>query len=301
MAEHGRGPGRFRGKLRQLSVLPTALTLGNGVCGMGSVGVTMSQTLPWDDETRLFFAGALIFAGMLFDLFDGHAARITGQESQFGAELDSLCDAITFGVAPAVILWDFCDVLPARITWAIGAVFTVCVVLRLARFNVETKEDDSHQTFEGLPSPAAAGTIASFAIALPELAGFLDDQFATRTQAIAGTTIHVAKYVLPVLTVVLAYLMVSRFEYPHFFQQFVGGKKRPYQIGQAVLAMGAIFIVRELAVPLIFCYFAFESPVRHMFARSFRRGREQPAHPPREKSAEAEHPRARRVRDTPRL
>ncbi len=77
---------------------------------------------------------------------------MTGQNSEFGAQLDSLCDAVTFGAAPAVIVWRFSDLLPHRLSWAIGVVFALCVLIRLARFNVETEENDSHDKFDGLPS-----------------------------------------------------------------------------------------------------------------------------------------------------
>src|SRR6056297_1422394 len=143
-----------------LAVLPTMLTLGNGMCGLGAIAVAVSGAeLGWPLEQKLFASGMLIFGGMLFDALDGSAARMTGQETEFGSQLDSLCDAVTFGTAPAVIIWRISDALPQRFLWAVGALFTLCVLIRLARFNVETGEDDTHETFEGLPSPAAAGTL----------------------------------------------------------------------------------------------------------------------------------------------
>ena len=96
-------PGRKRRRKKKrkrrltLAVLPTLLTLGNAVCGLAAISIAMSVNLEWELENQLLVAGILIFAGMLFDALDGSAARMTGQESQFGAELDSLCDAITFG------------------------------------------------------------------------------------------------------------------------------------------------------------------------------------------------------------
>ena len=161
--EESRSRFRLRKKKRRkkrrrltLAVLPTALTLGNGVCGMAAIAVILGVNLEWEMESKLMVAGILIFAGMLFDALDGSAARMTGQESRFGAELDSLCDAITFGTAPAVIVWQIGNGLeaehfiPTKVTWAIGVLFTLCVLIRLARFNVETTEDDTHEGFEGL-------------------------------------------------------------------------------------------------------------------------------------------------------
>ncbi|MDG2220782.1 MAG: CDP-diacylglycerol--serine O-phosphatidyltransferase [Rubripirellula sp.] len=261
-------PVRRRRRLT-LAVLPTLLTLGNGVCGLAAIAVAMSVNLDWDESTKLLVAGALIFGGMLFDALDGSAARMTGQASRFGAELDSLCDAITFGTAPAVIVWRYSDgiALPPKISWAIGVLFALCVLIRLARFNVETGEDDAHDGFDGLPSPAAAGTIAAFAIAMPELAGYASEDYPERIQWLALQVESGSQYLIAGLTLSLAYLMVSRFEYPHVFQQLVRGRRRPHEIGQALFVVGAALILHWLVLPIAFCYYAFASPVRALIKR----------------------------------
>ncbi|MBB3205993.1 CDP-diacylglycerol--serine O-phosphatidyltransferase [Rhodopirellula rubra] len=259
---------RPRGERRRLTlaVLPTVLTLGNGVCGLAAIAIAVStDTLAWELETKLFAAGLLIFGGMLFDALDGSAARLTGQASQFGAELDSLCDAVTFGVAPAVIVWRISDALPQRLTWAIGVLFAVCVLIRLARFNVETTEDDDHEGFEGLPSPAAAGTLAAFAIAIPDLKDFATaENYPEWVWAVSDWSLQASHYFIPVLALVLAFLMVSRFSYPHVFAQLVRGRRAPNQIGQAMFAVVGMFLLHWVALPLVFCYYSFGSPLRSM-------------------------------------
>jgi len=261
-----RRPRRRRRRLT-LAVLPTLLTLGNGVCGLAAIAVAMSSdSLDWTPESKLFAAGVLIFGGMLFDALDGSAARLTGQASRFGAELDSLCDAVTFGVAPAVIVWRISDSLPQRLTWAIGVLFALCVLMRLARFNVETDEDDDHEGFEGLPSPAAAGTLAAFAIAIPDLADFATGEaYPEWIHVIGSWSLWASHYFIPVLALILAYLMVSRFRYPHIVAQLVRGRKAPNQIGQALFALVGVFLLHSVALPLMFCYFAFGSPIRTLW------------------------------------
>lgn len=251
-----------------LAVLPTVLTLGNGVCGLAAIAIAVStETLAWDLETKLYAAGLLIFGGMLFDALDGSAARLTGQASQFGAELDSLCDAVTFGVAPAVIVWRISDALPQRLTWAIGVLFAICVLMRLARFNVETPEDDDHEGFEGLPSPAAAGTLAAFAIAIPDLKDFATSAtYPQWVQSTADWCLVASHYFIPVLALVLAFLMVSRYRYPHVFAQLVRGRRAPHQIGQALFAVAGLFFLHWVALPLVFFYFSFHSPLRSLVA-----------------------------------
>jgi CDP-diacylglycerol--serine O-phosphatidyltransferase len=253
-----------------LSVLPTLLTLGNGVCGLAAIAVAMSVNLPWENETKLFAAGILIFVGMLFDALDGSAARMTGQESRFGAELDSLCDAITFGTAPAVIVWRYSDgdALPQKLSWAIGVLFALCVLIRLARFNVESSEEDPHDRFDGLPSPAAAGTIAAFAIAMANINEYQTiEGYPANVQVIAGYVIAGSQYFIAALTLALAYLMVSRFQYPHVFQRLLVGRKAPHQIGQALFVVIGAVLFYWLALPIAFCYYAFASPVRTAMQR----------------------------------
>ncbi len=252
-----------------LSVLPTLLTLGNGVCGLAAIAIAMSETLAWQNEKQLLVAGTFIFGGMLFDALDGSAARMTGQESRFGGELDSLCDAVTFGTAPAVLVWRYNDgtFLPLKLTWAIGVLFALCVLIRLARFNVETGEDDAHEGFEGLPSPAAAGTLAAFAIAMPELAGYVDPYYPDWIQSLAASALIASHYLIPALALALAYLMVSRFQYPHVFQQLVRGRRAPNQIGQGLFLVIGALLLHWLALPIAFCYYAFGSPLRALWAR----------------------------------
>lgn len=250
-----------------LAVLPTMLTLGNGTCGLAAIAVAVSDNLLWSEEHKLLAAGLLIFAGMLFDAFDGHAARMTNQSSEFGAQLDSLCDAITFGTAPAVIVWRYSEVLPHRLAWAVGVLYTLCVLLRLARFNVESKEDDAHDSFDGLPSPAAAGTLASLAIAVPYLTSLQTPEYSEQVQWIATWALWASHYAVPALAVALAYLMVSRFRYPHVFQQVLGGRRSPHQIGQAIFACVGLVLLHELVLPLGFIYFAFGPPIKQLWNR----------------------------------
>jgi len=256
------GQDRPRRRRLTLAVLPTLLTLGNGVCGMAAIAVATSALLDWTNEEQLFVAGLLIFGGMLFDALDGSAARMTGQSSEFGAQLDSLCDAITFGAAPAVLVWRFSNLLPHRLSWAIGVIFALCVLIRLARFNVETTDDDSHEGFDGLPSPAAAGTIASFTIAMPHLESLAHGTYRDSIRSAAEYALMVCEYLVPMLALMLAYLMVSRFTYPHIVQQWMRGRRSPNQIGRALFAVGGVIVLHELALPLVFCVYAFSTPIR---------------------------------------
>ncbi|MEM9827002.1 MAG: CDP-diacylglycerol--serine O-phosphatidyltransferase [Planctomycetota bacterium] len=259
---------RTRKRRLTLAVLPTLLTLGNAVCGLAAIATATSSNLThWSDGTQLLAAGLLIFGGMVFDALDGSAARMTGAESQFGAQLDSLCDSITFGAAPAVLVWRFADgqALPSKVVWAIGVLFALCVLIRLARFNVETEDDDPHEGFEGLPSPAAAGTLAAFAIAMPEFYPYLDAKlYPLWVQNVASFMITASQYFMPLLALLLAYLMVSRFQYPHLFQRLIRGRRSPHQIGQAMFVIIGIAVLHWLALPIVFLAYTMLPPLRQL-------------------------------------
>lgn len=257
------------------AVLPTLLTLGNAACGFGAITFAAKVGPAELGGSEFFYAALLIFAGMVFDMLDGSAARLTNQTSEFGAQLDSLCDAVTFGVAPAFLMLQFvsqylvslanADVthvffLPPRLLWVIGVLFVLCVILRLARFNVETDEEDSHEGFSGLPSPAAAGAVAAFPLAM----GGLEDLAASEKlmQPFAQQTIPVMQLALPLVTFLVACLMVSRIPYPHVFNQLFKGKRSRSHLIQLVFTLAVVFLVHWAALPIIFCYFAFAAPVK---------------------------------------
>ena len=283
---------RFRMPRRQkvFAVLPTMLTLGNAVCGFGAITfaakVGLEHTAGWGttDTGCLWIAAALVFLAMLFDMLDGRAARWAKQTSEFGAELDSLCDAISFGVAPVVILVKFCadanpdmPTLVARLLWAIAVLFVVCAILRLARFNVETDEEDTHEYFSGLPSPAAAGTVVSFMFAYEKIqklalgVGEGASAWQRATHFVASYLQPALEFLVPIVALACACLMVSRIRYSHVFNQYFRGRRSYQHILQLVILLVVGSMVKELAVPLVFCGFAFGSPLRAAWAMIVRR------------------------------
>jgi len=249
------------GKQTRLAVVPTLLTLGNGICGLGSIAMATLAREGLGETNAIFYAGVFIYVGMAFDGLDGYVARLMNQASRFGAELDSLCDAITFTVAPIFIMLALVDAFPLRLSWGIAVLFMVCGLLRLARFNVEQATDDAHDWFRGLPTPAAAGTLASFAIALPAFRRLSADTLPEALRQLGAGTIALTIYSLPILTVVLALLMVSRIRYPHIVNQWTRGRRNFLNLVQLVFVVVALTAVHELALPLVFCYYALGRPV----------------------------------------
>ena len=217
------------------------------------------------ETNAIFYAGAFIFLGMVFDGLDGYVARFLKQTSKFGAELDSLCDVITFTVAPVFIMLSLTDVFPLRFLWSVGVLFMLCGVLRLARFNVELVPDDEHDWFRGLPTPAAAGTLASFAVTLPTVQELLAGTTSEGSRQLGEQIITLSEYSLPVMTFSLAALMVSRIRYPHVLSQMIRGQWNFFHLVRLIFVVVALITVHELALPIVFCYFAFGRPIALWF------------------------------------
>ena len=224
-----RAPGA-RGLRHGVSLLPSLFTIANLFCGWACVVHAMRGDL----TTAAPFIGVAI----VLDMLDGRIARMTGTTSEFGVQLDSLADLISFGMAPAILAFQWGLVPLGRLGWAVGFVFVTAAALRLARFNIQTPSDKRY--FVGMPSPAAAAVPAATVFYFPQ-------GMQTYQQA------------LPALAVVLvpALLMVSTIRY-RSFKTIDLGTKRSYR-GLIVLA-GVIAAVvsqpHEVLLAMAYVYLA---------------------------------------------
>ena len=158
-----------------------------------------------------------------------------------------------------------------RLLWGVGALYAACTAMRLARYNVEQASPSGSSHFSGLPSPAAAGTVASFAIAMPAMVSLTDSSMPEPTQLLGMRLMDATMIAMPVMTFLLALLMVSRIRYPHVFNEFLRGRRSFYQLVEIVVALVAVLVVHELALPLIFCCFVFAPPLNRLLVNVFRR------------------------------
>jgi CDP-diacylglycerol---serine O-phosphatidyltransferase len=143
-------PARVR---RGVYLLPSMLTVSNLLCGYASVVYSTRG----DFDT----AAILIGIAMVVDALDGFFARLTHSQSAFGAELDSLADVVSFGVAPAILAFTWGLWSLGRLGWAAGFIYVAATSVRLARFNIQSSTAYDKRYFAGLPSPAAAAVTAS--------------------------------------------------------------------------------------------------------------------------------------------
>jgi len=260
--------------VRKIAILPTLLTLGNAVCGFSAIVVASWIDSPDGKDIYFFYSAWLLVAAMLFDVLDGLVARLSKTSSEFGGELDSLCDAISFGAAPAFLIlrlsreWRDSSALMYNATFMIAVLFMVCVILRLARFNVENTPDPaSHRRFKGLPSPAGAGCIVSLAI----LRGNTADSWAGLDPVFVR---EVVKYWAPLGGLAVALLMVSRISYPHLTKQVLKGRRHYTYLLRIILVVFVLALARELSLLVVFWGYALTFAVRHLIAVARRRSGE---------------------------
>lgn len=178
-------------------IIPSLFTVSNIFCGFYAVTCSIRGIY----ET----AGALIGFAMIMDKLDGQIARMTRTTSAFGVQLDSLADVITFGIAPGVLCYqwafsDFDDQFIHRAGWLVCFLFLICAAARLARFNVQTTGSPDKRYFTGMPTPAAAGVVASTVFCFPD--GFGANEL----------TAFAALFVM----FLLSFLMVSQIKYRSF-------------------------------------------------------------------------------------
>lgn len=209
--------------------LPNLMTAGNLLCGFIAIIKCIQARLITDggeyaqlhanlSSLELYTQAVwFILIAVVFDSLDGRLARMGGRTSLFGAEFDSLADVVSFGIAPALMVF-FLILAPRgeyqwfrELGWIIAFVYLLCGAVRLARFNVITNpllhraEGESHKDFIGLPIPAAAGTVASLVLLLLNLAA-------------NARELHQLTLALPLLLILVSMLMVSGVRYPSFKQ-----------------------------------------------------------------------------------
>ena len=229
----------------KLFTIPNLLTLSNLFCGSAAV----VSALVWGDLKLAF--GLMVLAAV-FDFFDGFAARLLNQSSPIGLQLDSLADDISFGLAPAAIMYSLYRWMPG--IWLpegypglVVFVFTACAALRLAKFNI----DDTQRTeFCGLPSPAAAMLCGSLGL-LFETSG-----------------LELPREAISAIAVVVGLLMISNVRMFALKFHGFGWKGNELRYGFIIAAVVTAVLLRGYAVPAIIVLYILVSLVRGLACRT---------------------------------
>lgn len=221
-----------RKKLRErmginIYILPNLLTTGNMFCGFFSVIYAI--------RGEFIVAAYAIVAAAVFDMLDGRVARMTNTQSPFGAEYDSLSDVISFGMAPAVLIYLWALQPFGRLGWLASFGLVACAALRLARFNVQASEEKNY--FQGLPTPMAAGIVSSSVLCFNDL----------------GWEAYKSPLLLAV-AFLLSITMVSNFRY-RSFKDFDFRKKQPF----VYLVLGVLLFILVALRPEVMLFVLFLS------------------------------------------
>jgi CDP-diacylglycerol--serine O-phosphatidyltransferase len=276
-------------RIRAISIAPAMLTLGNLLSGFAAIHFATRPDIAIQGpmlekfaSTNLTLACYLIFLAMVCDALDGRMARFARATSDFGGQLDSLADMVSFGTAPAFIvirlilnifapenamgeIWvsPLAGTAFGRFCWIAAGAFVACAALRLARFNAENVPDESsHMAFKGLPAPGAAGTLISLVL--------LHESVFHHT-ALAKFSVPFAA-VMPWVVIALGLLMVSRLPYVHIVNRFLRGKKPFWVLVAAVLCGLAFLLWPAAALAVSLCSYALTGPIGRLL--SFRRRKE---------------------------
>ncbi|MBL4771070.1 MAG: CDP-alcohol phosphatidyltransferase family protein [Planctomycetes bacterium] len=216
-----------------IALLPSLLTMANAGCGLLAISKAI-DALAAGSGTPLYhslLASAcwLILLALVFDALDGKVARMTDTSSEMGAQLDSFADCITFGVAPAMVAKTMLEaegLFHPRLNFLAVACYTLLAVIRLARFNLTTEPgEEHHRFFQGLPSPAAAGTLVATMLMTLSLGGGIEGSGPEATAVGKGLAflpetlrmsfVSVLEPFILVLLPALGFLMVSQVRYGH--------------------------------------------------------------------------------------
>ncbi len=216
-------------RLKTLPVLPTLLTAGNLACGITAILCAAHATGDVRERENWLYAGAImVFVAMVCDMLDGKVARLTHTEGAFGAELDSLSDVVSFGVAPAILVhrlilgksgvFDNGE----RLLWFITVFYPVMASIRLARYNVE-HSDTATPWFRGLPSPGAAALVCAWIIFQRSYHDQLAEWGLVKTGEYTGLLyIDIFSWATIAMSVAAALLMVSTIRYRHVGNTMLG-------------------------------------------------------------------------------
>jgi CDP-diacylglycerol--serine O-phosphatidyltransferase len=219
-------PHERRGLRKGVSLLPSLFTIANLFCGWSCVVYAM--------RGELSAAAPFIGIAIILDMLDGRIARMTGTSSDFGVQLDSLADLISFGMAPAILSFQWGLAPLGRLGWASGFLFVTAAALRLARFNIQTHSDKRY--FVGLPSPAAAAIPAATVFYFP-----------------AGLTERPEAFLAVAMILVPALLMVSTVRFQSF-KTIDLRERRRYQVLIFLAAFLALVSTYPHEVLLLMAY-----------------------------------------------
>jgi CDP-diacylglycerol---serine O-phosphatidyltransferase len=216
-------------KSKGVYILPNLFTTAGLFCGFYSI----IQAMNGEFEK----AAIAIFVAMIMDILDGRIARLINAQSAFGAQYDSLSDMVSFGLAPALVMFSWALSSLGKVGWAVAFIYVAGAALRLARFNTQVAVADKRY-FTGLASPAAAAILASLVWIGSDL-GWFDDELPVAMRILAA-----------IVTALAGFLMVSNIRY-HSFKGFDLKGRVPFAVIILVIIVFSIVVIDPARVFLV--------------------------------------------------
>lgn len=226
-------------KSRLAFFLPNIFTALNMACGFSSILLSM--------QGKFYLACIVLLLGGIFDMVDGRVARLTGTQSAFGEQFDSMSDVISFGIAPAMLMYTRFFVDLGRVGMVVAFFYLLCGALRLCRFNTRIGKVDPNY-FEGLPIPGSAIALLSYTMISLEFPG-----------------IFFHPYVAAAYTLFYAVLMVSTVPFCSFKTTKWIKTRRKTVLGVIFVTLCSIFIYEEVMVAIIISLYVFGSFIFFLF------------------------------------
>jgi len=241
--EEGRDDEGRKVRHRGIYLLPNLFTTANLFAGFYSIINAVNG--------NFYVAAAAVFVAMVLDSLDGRVARLTNTQSAFGAEYDSLSDMVAFGVAPALLAFEWALGSMGKVGWMVAFIYVAAAALRLARFNTQVGKADKRY-FIGLASPAAAGVVAGTVWAFSDLGVDSSDMSVFVVVAFAA------------LVAAAGMLMVSNIKYHSFKDLDLKGRVPFVAILVVVLVFAVVFSDPPRILLLIFLAYAASGPVQYL-------------------------------------
>ncbi len=250
-------------------LLPNLITAASLFFGLLSLKYSIDGRINHTMEEFVFAAYAILAAAVC-DALDGSVARLTHTQSSFGVQLDSLCDLVSFGVAPSLLMYNFALHNLSQLGFCVCFIYAACGALRLARFNVQTSLGRANGNFTGIPIPMAAAPVAVCILAQAELGKWtLNDKMGWEVNlAQFLTEPTTSSIILLVILFLLALGMISTFEYLSH-KSLRLPRKRPFRVFSGVVIVCALFFTLQLIVclALLLLIYCLHGPVLWLFTR----------------------------------
>ncbi len=249
--------------------IPNFLTICNSLCGFAAILLLLpiSDTTSLESAIRTFvICSVMIFSAMIFDVFDGFAARLLNAVSLHGIQMDSLSDMVTFGVTPAVMIaaasrcffgWDM-NLWQHIYVYLLCSVYIGGAALRLATYNVNaTMKTKSSDNFSGLPSPGGAAAIC--------VAIF----FLSANSGLSEKTLYFSAWILPAYSAILGLLMNSTIPYIHAGKWLMSIRRNRKKLPLVVLMLAVIVCFRVNGLTFLTLAYIFSGPVMLIFEKIY--------------------------------